>query len=264
MNSLLRFQQPVFGPACQALPDFLRAREYRNPMADDVTAFQVAFNTELTFPEFVKQHPEHLENLHKSMQQSYGNQWIDEFPVESELGQWDQTGNERPLLVDIGGGRGQQASAFKKRFPGLPGRVIVQDRAEVIDGVTEIDGVEFMVHDFFEAQPILGAKFYYLRFVLHDWPDDLCVQILRSIVPAMGPQSCIILDEMIPPDIGISFWAAFMDTAMLATCGGSERSAEDWVRLLDRAGLRILKLLEYDPQNLSVIVAVPKPEENVR
>ncbi|PLB53583.1 S-adenosyl-L-methionine-dependent methyltransferase [Aspergillus steynii IBT 23096] len=261
LTSLLLFQQPVFGPAYQALPDFLRARNYQQVVSEDDTAFQVGHRTNLTFPEFLKQHPEHLHNLHKSMQLSYGNQWIDRFPVEKELSQFVTDSNERPVLVDIGGAHGQQARVFRQRFPSVPGRIIVQDRAEVIENVADIDGVEFMVHDFLQPQPIRGAKFYYLRFVLHDWPDEMCVKILQSIIPAMAPESRIILDELIPSDLGMSHWAAVMDTAMLATSGGSERSRGDWVVLLDRAGLQMLDLLEYDPQNLSVIVAVPKEQK---
>lgn len=55
---------------------------------------------------------------------------------------------------------------------------------------------------------MLGAKFYYLWFVLHEWPDDLCVRILARNVPAMGPHWCIILDETVIPDNEMSLWAA--------------------------------------------------------
>lgn len=52
------------------------------------------------------------------------------------------------MLLAIGGRRAQQASAFKKGFPHLPGRVIVQDRPEVTDSAVGINEVEFMIHDF--------------------------------------------------------------------------------------------------------------------
>lgn len=254
-------RQSLFGPAYQALPDFLRARNYQMIMADNDTAFQMGFNTHLTFMEFLKQNPEHMDNVHKGLQQSEGKQWTDEFPVEENIGQLECDGKDRPLLVDIGGGRGQQAGLFKRRYPRLTGRIIVQDEAEVIKNAPAIEGVEFMVHDFFQPQPIQGARFYYLRFVLHDWPDDVCVKILQAIIPAMAPDSRIILDEMVTSDLGMSRWAAVLDTAMLSICGGMERSKEDWSALLERAGLKMLEVREYDPENLSVIVAAPYKEK---
>lgn len=45
-------------------------------------------------------------------------------------------------------------------------------------------------YNFFEAQPIKGACFYYLRNIMHDWPDhNKCVEILAQLIAALGPQS---------------------------------------------------------------------------
>jgi trans-aconitate methyltransferase len=63
------------------------------------------------------------------------------------------------ILVDVGGGTGSQARTFRQRFPDLPGRVIVQDRPEVIANVKhELAkvNVEAEVYDMFKPQPIKG------------------------------------------------------------------------------------------------------------
>ncbi|KAL8636593.1 MAG: hypothetical protein Q9226_009238, partial [Calogaya cf. arnoldii] len=108
---------------------------------------------------------------------------IDVFPFESVLSNLfspeqhsvtlDPT---QTLFIDIGGGRGQICEAFKSRFPSPPcrGRVIVQDLPQTLAGVPTLSasGIEAIPHDFFAPNPIKGAKIYYLRHVLHDWPDD--------------------------------------------------------------------------------------------
>jgi len=61
------------------------------------------------------------------------------------------------LLVDIGGGRGHDLQAFRNKYPDLPGRLILQDRPQVIQEVQGIsDTIELMPHSFFDVQPIKG------------------------------------------------------------------------------------------------------------
>ena len=45
-----------------------------------------------------------------------------------------------------------------------------------------------------------GARAYYLRYVLHDWIDAQCVQMLKGIAAAMTPESVILVDEMVLPN----------------------------------------------------------------
>lgn len=62
-----------------------------------------------------------------------------------------------PVLVDIGGGKGHNVMEFKKKFPSLPGRLVVQDLPNTIQRVTSThQGIEFLPHDFFTPQPIKG------------------------------------------------------------------------------------------------------------
>ena len=69
---------------------------------------------------------------------------------------------ERPLFVDVGGGKGQAIVAIRKEFPGLPlGRCVLQDRPEVIAADAALDeedlrGVQRMAMDFHKEQPVKG------------------------------------------------------------------------------------------------------------
>ena len=68
--------------------------------------------------------------------------------------------DDMPLIVDVGGGNGQAMIALKRAFPGLRGRMIVQDRPEVIDSFSEdrASSIVKMKHDFFEGQPVQSIE----------------------------------------------------------------------------------------------------------
>lgn len=187
-----------------------------------------------------------------------GDDWIESFPVEKEVGSFSAA-PEQGILVDVGGGFGQQAIAFKSKFPNLPGRLIVQEIPSTLEGAQPVDGIELAEHDFFQPQPIKEAKFYYFRHVLHNWPEAECIKILQATIPALGPHSRIIIDEVVLPDVGVPWQAAYMDITMMSLFGAVERTKTEWETLIDKAGLKILDIHKYDSKMLSaVIVAVPK------
>ncbi|PKY05822.1 methyltransferase B [Aspergillus campestris IBT 28561] len=255
-SALLSHQYDLFGPAFSALPSFLKSRAYKPVTSSKDTAFQQAHNTTLTSFEYLTQHPEHMEHFEKGMKMMYyDNWWFDVYPVRSET---HHSSPSETLLIDLGGCQGQQAIAFRTKFSDVPGRVVVQDMPETLAGAGPAEGVELIAHDFFTPQPIERAKFYYMRRVLHDWPDEECVRILRNIVPVMAPDSRIIIDEMVLPERDVPEFAVYIDVTMFAANGGAERTTREWKALLDRAGLRVLSILPYDPKLMSVIEAVPK------
>jgi len=56
----------------------------------------------------------------------------------------------------LGGGHGQKSIALKAAFPDIPGQIIVQDLPMSIERAPKVQGIKFMVHDFFTEQPIKG------------------------------------------------------------------------------------------------------------
>ncbi|MCJ1405556.1 hypothetical protein MMC11_008784 [Xylographa trunciseda] len=149
--------------------------------------------------------------------------------------------------------------AFKAKYPKLPGRVILQDLPQTLEHVQPIPGVEVMVQNFFEPQAIKGSKFYYMRNVLHDYPDDKCLPILTHCIAAMDADSRILVDEMVRPNEGVPWQAAQLDLAMMAALGSQERTIAQWYALLDRAGLKVVEIHTYGLSlQDSIIVAVPK------
>ncbi len=170
---------------------------------------------------------------------------------------------DRTLAVDIGGGRGLAMLGLRKGCPTLQGKLVLQDRKEVLDAITleDLPGVEKMEHDFFLPQPVKGAQIYYIRRVFHDWQDDEARKILMSIVPAMAPDSRILISDMALPEpvTREDSHAIWLDLMML-TIGGKERTKKDWEALVESAGLKLMKLWQTPETGPLVVVECALPD----
>ena len=108
-------------------------------------------------------------------------------------------------VVDLGGAEGHIAVAVAERFPSL--KIVVQDLPAVIQKVEDkvpkalASRVLFMQHDFFTEQPV-KADAYLLRWILHNYPNEYCVKILRQLVPALEDGARIIVMDNIVPEPG--------------------------------------------------------------
>jgi hypothetical protein len=54
-----------------------------------------------------------------------------------------------------------------------------------------------IANDFFQAQPIKDADVFLLRMILHDYPDELCVKILRHLRSAAKPTTQLLIVDSI-------------------------------------------------------------------
>ncbi|ROV88111.1 hypothetical protein VSDG_09379 [Cytospora chrysosperma] len=252
----MRFFHAVSNPAFQALPDFLKETGYKNQAP--TPAFQKGLDTDLGFFPWLKQHPDVLKDFQSLMGVPKEGNCFDVIPLDPSSSSESNGDYQRPVLVDIGGNTGQQAAKVIVKYPGLAGRVVVQDRAETIKSAPAVKGVELMAHDFLSPQPVRGAKYYYLRAILHNWDDDKAVQILANIVPAMSADSMVLIDEVVIPDMGAHVWPAGLDLQMFTLFGAFERTASQWDSLLKRAGLRPVAVKKYAPvMGTSIIFAAP-------
>lgn len=242
----------------QVLPSYLREHKYQN--IDDASdlPFHKALKTDLPPFEWMKKNPAQMKALGHAARLERPYIWIDSYPVGNEAADW-KPAEDTALLVDVGGGFGQQAQAFRTKFHSLQGRIVVQDIASTLAHAPTAEGIQFQEHDFFTPQPIKGAKFYYLRHILHDWNDEDSIRILQNLTPALTLESRIVIDEMILPDTKVPWQCALLDLSITSALGSCERSEEEWKDLLDKAGLKIADVHNYDPvKRQSVIIAVPK------
>lgn len=68
--------------------------------------------------------------------------------------------------------------------------------------------------------------------------------IFGNLHDAMGPDSFILIDEMVLPNSNTNFEAMNLDMTMM-TIAATERTAEQWTELLDSAGLKVSKTFVY-------------------
>jgi demethylsterigmatocystin 6-O-methyltransferase len=247
-------------PVAQVLPQYLKDHQYQKINNIKDLPFQRALQTELTPFEYLKNDPVQMKALGHIMVLDGVQTWVSSYPVEKEVGGFNPP-SDSALLVDIGGGFGQHSVMFKEKYPQLPGRIVVQDIPSTLAHLpsSKPAGIDFEEYDFFTPQPICGAKFYYLRHIMHDWPDEDCIRILQQIIPAMGSESLILIDEVVLPESKLPWQVSGMVVSMMACLGGIERSLEDWESLLGRAGLKMAHVFRYDEVKFhSIVAAVPK------
>ncbi|KAF8848056.1 sterigmatocystin 8-O-methyltransferase [Acephala macrosclerotiorum] len=244
------------------LPSWLTKTGYKNPEGPE-TCFQSAFNTELQCFPWLMEHPDHMSNFNNLMtgQRMNRTEWFDFADVDSILFDGlDSKDDHSTLLIDIGGGRGHDLEAFRKKFPDVKQRLVLQDLPPVINDIKELDSsIVRMKHDFFTEQPIKGARAYYLRSCFHNYSDDRCRAILKHIVDAMKPgYSKLLIFEWILQDVGTPLYPSLLDINMLALFSGTERTETHWRELLDSAGLQVVKFWTIGKETEGLIEAVRK------
>lgn len=82
------------------------------------------------------------------------------YPVPA-LTQGTNITDQDVLIVDMGAGVGHDLSEFRRKWPAIPGRLIVQDLPEVISQTKTMNlhkSIKPMEHDFFTEQQIKGMS----------------------------------------------------------------------------------------------------------
>jgi hypothetical protein len=147
-------------------------------------------------------------------------------------------------IVDVGGGRGAMLAGVLRAWPRVTG--VLADRPDVAaeaDTALAEMALSERAHglgcDFFESVPS-GGDLYFLSNVLHDWDDDHCVTILRTVRRAMDDRSRLVVVERLLDAPGRSAAEvrdlAFLDLHMLVMFGARERTKAEYDALLSAAG----------------------------
>ncbi|KAL8771748.1 MAG: hypothetical protein Q9209_002939 [Squamulea sp. 1 TL-2023] len=234
------------GPSMINLPGYLQRTGYKVPQDVETGPFADAWGGRNTWALY-EDEPERGNVFNSCMTRwKQGTKfWTDTYPAKSQLCEKIKKSTDSVLLVDIGGGRGHVLEEFVKDPAHRTGRLIVQDLPAALGDEESLSkqGIERMVYNFFTPQPVKGAKAYYLRCILHDWPDRACREILSNTAAAMRKgYSKLLIDELVLPDTNVPPKGAFVDLSMMALETGAERISKQWHDLLASVGLRIEKI----------------------
>ncbi|KAI0381216.1 S-adenosyl-L-methionine-dependent methyltransferase [Hypomontagnella monticulosa] len=239
---------------CNALERFPDSQEANE------TGFSLANQTDEAVYQVFSRFPERAQrfgNAMRSFTEGTGfelSHVVDNFP-------WGDLGTG--TVVDVGGSQGFASMEIARKYPSLS--FVVQDLEPVIAGIQVPDDltgrVKFMAHDFFTEQTVHGDA-YFFRWILHNWSDKYCIQILRNLIPTLKPGAKIILNDNVLPKPGaISKWQEdrlrSMDLTMTELQNAHERELQDWKELFELADPRFQFLWGKQPAgaNLWLIVA---------
>ncbi|KAJ7234592.1 O-methyltransferase [Mycena rebaudengoi] len=259
---------------------------------DGVLPFNKAFGTEE--PVFV--YMQRQENAYRRLRLGIGMQGMRQTSYSQAWPCWFDWGalSAGSVLADIGGGHGHLAMSIAQKHPNL--RVVIQDFERTLDGAeilwknnfpTHIESgmVEFQAHDFFDPQPLKNAAVFMLRFILHDWSDTRCVEILQNLRDAAQPSTqLVIIERIIPsaasapglevenvpgaqrpsapppllPNWGVGMAAFYLyDFDVHTILGGVERTLGGFSDILSKAHWKLDRVYHCVGSELSHIVGVP-------
>jgi hypothetical protein len=161
-------------PVAYRLPEYTATHAPDSIFDPKQSPFSWANNAEgNTFYGFLLDHPDRLKRFNTAMTtQEAALPVLGMFPFTSLLDGGES--GERAFIVDVAGGRGQSLLQIKKELEAaggdMKGRVILQDRKAVLDAVPDeqLPGVDKMVIDFFQSQPVKSRVLPSLR------PAGLC------------------------------------------------------------------------------------------
>ncbi len=171
-----------------------------------------------------------------------------------------------PCVADLGGADGSLLCALLLNDP-EPRRGIVLDLPHVVPaarGHIKSLGleqrIEAMGGDFFAEIP--PADVYLISMILHDWDDDACLRLLRSIARSASHGTRLVaLEFVVPPGDG-PHMSKMIDLTMLGMLTGRERSDLEFEDLLQAAGFTLDRIVQTQTP-LSILEATYKPGHTV-
>ncbi|KAF2822681.1 putative O-methyltransferase [Ophiobolus disseminans] len=249
------------------MPAYLRSTGFQNPKDPTNGPFQYANKHDGHAFTWLTAHPETFQAFHGYVHtlRTHRPSWTDMYPVKERLVAGLKLEGDSSALVDVGGGVGQVLQDFNNAIPEYTGRLVLQELGEVIGAATAMDvgksnRIELQVHDFFTPQPIKGARAYFMRSVLHDWPDEQCRKILGNVKDAMEPgYSSILISDCVLADKNAAWQHISLDFHMMALASSQERTEAEWYALIESCdGLKIAGIYSKGQGNESLIEVVCK------
>jgi hypothetical protein len=196
--------------------------------------------------DWLAQHPEEASLFSETMVSFHGSE------PAAVAAAYDFSGM---TIVDVGGATGNLLAAILDKYPASRGLLydlphVVRDAPKLIQGRGLADRVRIVSGSFFERVPE-GGDAYLLSHIIHDWSEEQCLTILGHCRHAMKPTARVLIIEMVLPPGNQPHPGKMLDMMMLVGPGGQERTEPEYRALLNRAGLRLTKVL---PTNSAVSI----------
>ncbi|TKS87201.1 Acetylserotonin O-methyltransferase [Collichthys lucidus] len=142
-------------------------------------------------------------------------------------------------ILDIGGCTGALAREMAKAYPSSS--VTVFDLPQVVETAQkhfsqENDAVAFQAGDFFSDE-LPPADLYVLARIIHDWPDEKCLTLLKKIHDLCKPGCGVLLVEaLLFENRRGPVMAQMFSLNMLVQTEGRERPPSQYTQILNKSG----------------------------
>jgi hypothetical protein len=126
---------------------------YRGP-------FQLGVGTDLGYWDYMAANPDLMKSFNTGMRVGKIGLKISAFPFGESLAR-NPCADSDVAIVDVGGGRGQSLEAIREDWPGLRGRLVLEDLPGVIADAKSKglpDWMETIPGSFFGPQPVKGEN----------------------------------------------------------------------------------------------------------
>lgn len=141
-------------------------------------------------------------------------------------------------VVDVGGGAGHLLRGIVAKWPKVHG--VLFDRPDVAEAARKSgtsSQLEIVGGDFFAEVPPGDATI--VMDVLHDWSDEECVRILKTIRKAAKPGGTLVAVETeVSGNTGLE-WGKLLDVIMMTLFAGRQRSRAEFEAMFAAAGYRL-------------------------
>jgi 3-hydroxy-5-methyl-1-naphthoate 3-O-methyltransferase len=165
-------------------------------------------------------------------------------------------------LMDVAGGPGGLSIAIGRHYPHLRGIImdvppvcpIAEERIAAANLTERFTAVPA---DLIQGPYPTGADVITLGWILHDWNDESCKQILRhcfDALPASG--TLLVIEKVLNADYSAPMLTTAIDVYMLAICepGARERTELEYRTLLLETGFHEVQVIRLETTR-DVIVA---------
>ncbi|PZG52808.1 hydroxyneurosporene methyltransferase [Spongiactinospora gelatinilytica] len=166
--------------------------------------------------------------------------WNLSYGISGDLASLAELAGNR-CLVDVGGASGPFAVAALKHAPGL--RAVVFDLPEAAPYAREAarahgvaDRLDFVAGDFFR-DPLPQGDVIALGYVMSNWPDPECSELLGKAYRACEPGGrVLVMERLFDDDRTGPISTAVMNLEMHVETRGRHRTAAEYLDLLAAAG----------------------------
>ena len=162
-------------------------------------------------------------------------------------------------IVDIAGGHGLLLATILQRNPHLKGTLY--EMPHVLEGAAGgplkpvMERCTLSSGDMFSSVPP-GADAYIMKHIIHDWPDELCLKILKACRKSVNEGGkLLVVDNVIQPGNDFSP-GKFLDLQMLIFPSGSERTEKQFRDLFAAAGWKLNRIIPTAAPD-SIVEGVP-------